>query len=274
MKKLLASIRTSWQSFKERWKRRLKPQLEWMTQKEAMWAARWSSRAHKRLMSVQWTIPPQPEHFDHHIDLNYQWLETRNSLWVERGAFGSLALLGGDLLELACGDGFNARNFYSLRSRRIIACDFDPMAIAAAKLKNQAPNVEFVLADIRSQMPEGMFHNVVWDAAVEHFTPEETDSILRQIKARLMPGGIVSGYTIVEAAGGKHLSHHEYEFRDKADLLRFFSPHFKNVTVFETIYPTRHNLYFWASDGSLPFRSDWPAMIAVGTNVPSAGSNP
>ncbi len=42
------------------------------------------------------------------------------------------------------------------------------------------------------------------------------------------------------------------------DLKRFLTPHFKNVRVFETIYPERHNLYFWASDAVIPFASDWP----------------
>jgi hypothetical protein len=41
------------------------------------------------------------------------------------------------------------------------------------------------------------------------------------------------------------------------DLKRFLSPHFKNVTVFETVYAERHNLYFWASDSVLPFSDHW-----------------
>jgi|YNPMSStandDraft_2_1061718.scaffolds.fasta_scaffold27438_2 SAM-dependent methyltransferase len=241
----------------------VKPVLEQVLQIECWLASRWVSSAHRRLMAVQWGFPPQPEHFDHHIDLFYQWLASRNSLWLERGVFGSLALQGGDVLELACGDGFNARNFYSFRSRRVIACDFDPKAINTARRKNTAPNVEFVLADIRSAMPDGKFENIVWDAAIEHFTPDEIQKILKDIKSRLTSEGILSGYTIVEKSDGtKSLSHHEYEFRSKEDLLRFLTPHFKNVTVFETIYPSRHNLYFWASDGCLPFRSDWPNVIS------------
>src|SRR6476469_812644 len=114
----------------------VKPLLESLTQLEGRVATRWAAQAHRRLMSVQWVLPPQPEHFDHHIDLFYQWLSSRNSFWVERGVFGGLALKGGNVLELACGDGFNARNFYSLRSKKVIACDFDPRAIATAKAKN------------------------------------------------------------------------------------------------------------------------------------------
>lgn len=228
---------------------------------ECALAKHWVSSAHRQLMSVQWGLPPQPEFFDHHIDLFYQWLKSRNSLWLERGVFGSLALKGGGVLELACGDGFNAKFFYSLRSSHIIACDFDPKAIRTAMKKNYAPNIEFVLADIRTNMPEGKFENIIWDAAIEHFTPIEIAHILDGIKTRLQENGILSGYTIVERSGGKSLSHHEYEFKNKEDLLNFLSPHFNNVTVFETIYPTRHNVYFWASDGVLPFNSDWNAMI-------------
>jgi SAM-dependent methyltransferase len=243
----------------------IKPILEQFCQIESRVAGRWVSSAHRRLMAVQWGLAPQPEHFDHHIDLFYHWLASRNSFWLERGVFGSLALRGGDVLELACGDGFNARNFYSLRSRRVIACDFDPKAIETARRKNTAPNVQFALVDIRSAMPTGTFDNIVWDAAIEHFTPVEIQKVLRDIKVRLTSEGVLSGYTIVESPDGrKSLSHHEYEFKNKEDLLRFFSPHFKNVTVFETIYPNRHNLYFWASDRSLPFRSDWRNAISEG----------
>jgi cyclopropane fatty-acyl-phospholipid synthase-like methyltransferase len=192
----------------------------------------------------------------------FQWLETRNSLWLERGVFGSLAIKpNSNLLELACGDGFNARNFYSLRSRHVIAVDFDPNAIATANRRNSAPNVEFRLADIRLEMSEGAFNNIVWDAAIEHFTPEEIENLMNMIKSRLSKDGVLSGYTIVERADGKQsLSHHEYEFKSKYDLLRFFKGHFKHVTVFETIYPGRHNLYFWASNTTIPFDESWDAM--------------
>jgi SAM-dependent methyltransferase len=237
----------------------IKPLLEMAASTEASLAARWAKAAHKRLFRIQWKLPPQPEHFDHHIDLYYQWPDTRNSFWLERGVFGSLALKnGGKLLELACGDGFNARHFYSLRCQEVVACDFDETALATARRKNGAPNLTYVLADIRMAMPAGQFDNIVWDAAIEHFTPEEIDGVLRDICSRLKPTGVLSGYTIVEqSTGEKSLSHHEYEFKSKEDLLRFFTPRFAHVTVFETLHPTRHNLYFWASNGGLPFGANW-----------------
>jgi len=165
------------------------------------------------------------------------------------------------VLELCCGDGFHARNFYSLRSRRIVACDFDPRAIATAASKNAAPNVEFVVSDIRNAMPAGEFGTVIWDAAIERFTPEEIDNILRSIRNRLKPGGIMSCYTFVASDTGLSLPHHEYEFKNKEDLMRVLAPHFANLRVFETISPLRHSLYAWASDGPLPFNDDWPYQL-------------
>jgi SAM-dependent methyltransferase len=239
-----------------------KPLIEPVIELECAIAKYWVSGAHHRLMLIQWGLLPEPEHFDHQIGLYYQWLKTRNSLWLERGVFGSLALKGGNVLELACGDGFNAKNFYSLRSRHITACDFDPKAIKTAKKKNNALNIEFVLADIRNNMPEGKFENIIWDAAIEHFTPLETNQILLNIKTRLVIGGVLSGYTLIEKVDEKTLSHHEQVFKTKEDLMRLLKPHFNNITVFETIYPTRHNLYFWASDETIPFNNDWGNRIS------------
>ena len=248
----------------------LKPILEAWLQMEALVAARWAASAHQRLMLVQWGIPPQPEHFDQQINLYYQWLATRSSYWLERGVFSSLALKGGDVLELCCGDGFNARNFYSLRSRSVIACDFDPQAIRTARRKNQAPNIQYIEADIRINMPQGQFDNVIWDAAIEHFTQEEAYSILEHVKMRLAPGGILSGYTIVRRDDGrKMLSHYEYEFRDKNDLYEALRLHFREVTVFETRYSDRCNLYFWASDHIVPFARAWPHCRSAADQQPS-----
>lgn len=87
----------------------------------------------------------------------------------------------------------------------------------------------------------------------------EIDNILKDIQQVLSSkNGILSGYTIVEKSQGKRqLSQHEYEFKNMEDLYRFFTPYFKNIYVFETIYKERHNLYFYASDGPLPFGAEW-----------------
>jgi len=237
----------------------VKPLIVFLFELESSISKRWASSAHKRLFWAEWIIPTNPEFLDHQIDLHYLWLKTRTSFWLEKGVFGSLALKrGGKVLELCCGDGFLTRNFYSAIAESVIACDFDKNAISTAKRKNSASNITFILSDIRYKMPNGIFDNIVWDAAIEHFTPDEINPIIKNIKERLTgKEGILSGHTIVERAEGKSLEQHEYEFKDMADLQRFLIPYFRNVIVFETIFPQRHNLYFWASDGTIPFSDRW-----------------
>ena len=218
-----------------------------------------ASFSHKVQMKYEWNTPPQPEWYDHFGNQFYDFRVSQNPLWAERGVFGLLAIKqGAEVLELCCGDGYNSFHFYSIRAKSIIAVDFDKNAIPHAKKYNQAKNVKFSLCDIRYDLPEGIFDNVIWDAAIEHFTEAEIGSIMKIIKTRLKLGGFLTGYTIVESpTGEKSLSHHEREFKSKEDLINFFEPHFKNVKVFETIYPVRHNLYFYASDGILPFDKEW-----------------
>jgi SAM-dependent methyltransferase len=233
----------------------LKRCLEALAEIEADLAARWTSSAHQRLLAAQWLLAPRPEHFDHHIDLHHQWLKSRNSMWLERGVISSIALKGGDVLELCCGDGFNARNFYSLRSRRVIGCDLDTDAIATARRKNAAANVEYRVADLRHSMPEGRFDNVIWDfgfTLLDYFSVEELEVIFRQIRQRLGGDGILSGYTLAADAAAQGPA-----LRGIGDLHTLLAPHFEHVTVFESFTPGRHNLYFWASDLAVPFSPGW-----------------
>ncbi len=218
-----------------------------------------SAEMHRVKMSFDWHNEPAPEWFDHFIDQHYQFSDSQNCFWVERGVYGVLTIKkGGRILELCCGDGFNTRHFYAGFAEKIIAVDFDPDAIAHAQRYNAAANIEFMLADVRTQMPDGSFDNIMWDAAIEHFTEEEIATILGGIKNRLTLGGTLSGYTIVEREDGvKSLHQHEREFRSMNDLLGLLKPYFKNVRVFETIHARRHNLYFYASDSTLPFDKGW-----------------
>lgn len=211
--------------------------------------------SHHLQFLVEWAVD-NPEYFDHNIDMYSFWYKTRESFPVERGVFSSFAMTANSqVLDLCCGDGFNSYHFYSLRAMHVIAIDFDREAIRWAQRNYGAPNLIFRLGDIRTDIPGGPFDNIVWDAAVEHFTETEITSIMSRIKEVLTPTGTLSGYTIIEPQnGGKHLHQHEYEFHSKEDLVRFLVPHFKKVHVFETNFPSRTNLYFYATDGTLPFQ--------------------
>lgn len=236
----------------------LVPGLRWLN-KGVRAVAR---RTHQAQFIAEWGAD-NPEYFDHFLDQYFVWPTERNPLPWERGVFSSLALHNDAVvLDLCCGDGFNSHHFYSIRSKSVTGIDFDEEAIRWAKRNFKAPNVDYREGDIRTDIPSGPFTNVVWDAAIEHFTEEEIVAIMSRIKDVLVPQGTLSGYTIVEREDGKKSLHqHEYEFHSREDLARFLTPYFKNVQVFSTTYPSRTNLYFYATDGDLPFDREWSLKV-------------
>lgn len=213
---------------------------------------------HKAQFYLQWAIKPNPEWFDHFLDQYYQWPALRNPLGWERGIYNLLALTPrSNVLELCCGDGFNAYHFYSIRANSITSIDFDPKAIQHAKRNFKADNVTYLCQDIRQGLPKGPFTNVIWDAAIEHFTIEEITDIITQIKKIMPESGVLSGYTIVEREDGASHDDHEYEFKSKQDLHDLLKQFFKYVTVIETVYPDRTNLYFYTSQQPISFLKDF-----------------
>jgi SAM-dependent methyltransferase len=232
--------------------------LRWLN--KGMRAA--TRRTHQVQFLAEWGVD-NPEYFDHFLDQYFLWPTERTSFPWERGVFSSLALAeNATVLDLCCGDGFNSYHFYSLRSESVTAIDFDDEAIRWARRNFKAPNLRYVRGDIRTDIPRGPFTNVVWDAAIEHFTETEISELMSSIRSVLTPDGTLSGYTIIEREDGKKSLHqHEYEFRSREDLARFLTPYFKNVQVFSTTYPTRTNLYFYATDGTIPFDRDWCLTI-------------
>lgn len=224
--------------------------IAWIGEKPAYYS-------NKFLFMAQWFLPPEPKWFDNNINLYYKWLQTKNPFWLERGAYSIIAIKpGAEILEVACGDGFNTKNFYSHASKRVVALDIDEDALNLAKKRNSAPNIEYVLMDVTKSIPEGKFDNVIFDSVIQQLNPEDIHSVMKNLKPHLKAGGIVSGNTqvIEKTKGGTG-------FSKKQDVMKFFSPYFKNVLIFETINPGRHNFYFYASDGVIPFSKNWPNSI-------------
>jgi len=142
---------------------------------------------------------------------------------------------------------------YSIRASVITAVDIDEKAIVFAKKNSDAKNVRFLQADIRTEIPTERFDHVIWDASLEYFTEAEIVALMRTIKERLGPTGILSGFSLVQ----KLSEHHKYAFSSKSDLERFLRPYFAYVRILETFYPERHNLYFYASETPFSFQPDW-----------------
>ena len=225
---------------------------------EAAISAAWARGAFRRLRWSQWSIGGSPPYFDHRINLYYHWPTDGDPGWLERGMMSRLALNGGDVLELTCGNGFNTRHFYASKARRVIACDFDRQAIDSARRVHAGANIEYVVADLRESMPEGRFGNVIWDFGFpisRFFTDEQADRIVANVRARLESDGIFSGYTAVEPGRTRLSTQMRYDFTSADDLRQLLSISFANVRVLQINSPGRCNLYFWASDGALPLQA-------------------
>src|SRR5260370_18304873 len=131
---------------------------------------RLSAFTHFAQFAVQWGIRPTPEWFDHYLDQHWQWSAKNNSLWVERGVFSRLVMKqNSKVLEICCGDGFNARHFYSSRASSIIPIDFDKDAIPHARRYNLVQNISYLQQDIRDGLPTGPFDTMVSNPAIYHF---------------------------------------------------------------------------------------------------------
>ena len=235
------------------------------------WLSRiFAALMHRFLFYSEWFYDA-PHNFDHQIDLYYQWGRKRNPFWLERGIYNVLALQvfeHPNVVELSCGDGFNAYYFYSYYAEKIYACDIDRIAIRKAKKKYRVDNIYYDVLDIRDNLKEmiamqGCVTNVIWDTAMAYFTPNEIHTIIKEIKEALMDSkGILSGHTIQASSDGFY--QHKYEFKDMEDLRSFFSPYFKYVVIFETKSKTgSHNYYFYASDGEIPFIEEWKHWIFI-----------
>lgn len=191
-----------------------------------------------------WDGPPNPEWFNHEFDLAFFW-KWRLPYFFERGIYASEIVRGKDVLDLCCGDGSVSALFVSPLARSVVAVDFDPKAIRFARRRfGHHSNLKFETQDIRDlRLPKEAFDVCLWEAAIEHFTQAEMDSIIGSIKSIVRKGGTLHGHTIKRA---EHESHHdhEYEFETLDELREFLHRYFDDVQVWERPYRERTNFYF------------------------------
>jgi SAM-dependent methyltransferase len=205
---------------------------------------------HKKQMEFVWSRKTEPRWFNHFSDQFYQLRENKNTIWMERGVYNCAVLNeNSKVLEIGCGDGFNAFHFYSLRCKDIVAIDFDESALSFAKKYNSNSKIRYQFCDILKHLPDGKFNNIIWDGSIEQFTEIEIEQIINRIKNRLEEGGILSGYTAQgNSSKSLNLSHNKREFESKMDLYKLLSKFFQNVRVFDTKLNSKVSLYFKASD--------------------------
>ena len=230
--------------------------------KLAQTSRRLAYAAHAFKTFCDWQVPPVPEFNDHFINLFYLMPRLQRTFWLEGAVLCGLGIKpGGRILELCCGTGFYTDVFYSPFAREIVAVDFDLRALQFAREFHSRPNIRYESADIRSGLPPGPFDTVIWDGAIEHFTEAEVGAILDNVRKVSVKDFPLLGYTVAEKEDSPEHPEHEQHFRGLDDLAELLKKSFKNVRVFERTHPTlepnRHNLFFYASDGPLPFDPDW-----------------
>jgi 2-polyprenyl-3-methyl-5-hydroxy-6-metoxy-1,4-benzoquinol methylase len=221
-----------------------------------------SARTHAAQHHLDWTWPPAPEWFDHHVEAHMRDA-THHNISEERGVFTSWVVpTGGRVLDLCCGDGYYSRRYYTHRASEVVGVDFDPNVIDYARSTNGAANIRFEVADARQSLPDGPFDVVAWNGAIEHFTETEVIGILRNIQARLADGGILAGDTPM-SDGAKLLVHHEREYASPSDLLGVLRAVFPHACVWTCESAARTELYFYAADDerAIPFAPSSPRVI-------------
>jgi 2-polyprenyl-3-methyl-5-hydroxy-6-metoxy-1,4-benzoquinol methylase len=211
---------------------------------------------HRLQTEVEWGWPPPPEWFDHHLGTHYAQESQSQTIGEERGVYATLAVpAGGRILDLCCGDGWYAKHFFARKAASVVSVDYDADALAYARRVNAHPAVTYEHRDVRSSLPDGPFDGVVWSGAIEHFTEAETTRILEALRARMRPGAVLAGDTILAARQGVHLVYHAREYSSERDLVDVLSGVFGHACAWRSEHPTRTELYFFASDdrARLPF---------------------
>ncbi len=217
-----------------------------------------SGLSHSLRTFCDFQVPPATLFTDHFINQFFLMSAHKRTWWVEGPAFCGLSIEpGARILELGCGTGYYTEIFFSPFASEIVAVDIDPRAIEFAKRFHQAKNIRYEVLDFRKSLPEGPFNTVIWSPTIVAYTPEEVDAFMTSLRTILAKNARLCGWTAVEAAGpGEGILWHDLQSLG-ARLKKYFA----NVRVFErvhiTIQPPRHELYFYASDGPLPFDTGW-----------------
>jgi len=196
--------------------------------------AHYSSRFRREWL---WTAHP-PHFFSHRIgafDLAFGPAQSGPYPWF-RAFFAAEVIRKDDvLLDIGCGDGFFTARFLAPRCREVDGLDVDIDAIETATRENAASNVRYFLVDAVSEpFPAKRYDVIVWDGALGHFGPKETEKMLRKIEQALAPDGIFCGS---ESLGYEGVDHHQF-FQQMDDLRGLPSRHFPHIWLREVEYQT------------------------------------
>ncbi len=215
---------------------------------------------HHLKLVCDFQVPPATTFTDYAISQNLLMPAFKRTWWLEGPCFCGLGIdPGARILDLGCGTGYYTDLFLAPFASEIVAIDIDPRAIETAQRFHQAKNIRYEVMDFRQALPPGPFDVIFWTPTIHAgYSIAAVDLLMTRLRSIMATNARVVGFTAVESQGpGEDVLWHDLDSLG-ARLKRYFA----NVRVFErehfTIEPPRHNLYFYASDGPLPFDDDWP----------------
>lgn len=219
---------------------------------------------HNLKVLCDFQVPPATLFTDHYVNQFFLMSAFKRTWWVEGPAFCGLAIEPGSrILELGCGTGYYTDVFFSPFASEIVAIDIDPRAIETAQRMHQVKNIRYEVMDFRKTLPEGPFDVVVWTPTIFAYTPDAVHALMLRLREVMATDARLCGFTCIETAQ----SAPDTLWHDLKSLTERLKRYFKNVRAFErahpTIQPPRHELYFYASEGSLPFDPEWPHGVRL-----------
>jgi SAM-dependent methyltransferase len=193
-----------------------------------------------------WRYPPNPEWFDHELDLAFfpTWKKPH---FFEKGVyFQEILKPEMRVLELCCGDASTAALFMAPMAKEILAVDLDPTAIAAARTKyGKTSNLSLEVMDICElpQFPQ-KFDLIAWDGAIAPIPTEKLGSVFKGIRSNLAPGGILAGSTLAKRRGEPSHQGYDFKFEQLGELETLLKREFNSVKVWERKHQDRTSFYF------------------------------
>ncbi|MGE3550307.1 MAG: methyltransferase domain-containing protein [Geobacter sp.] len=197
------------------------------------------------LFNCQWG-GRESEWFDHRLHLldPEKWF---SDFWTA-SADNIIGVLPqhGKMLNLCSGDGFYDYYFYRKRVAEIIAVELDDEPYRHALRLHSAPNIRYLKDNVLTyQPPESYFDVVTIRGAIEHFSRQDQQVIMRKAHAALKPGGWFCGDTPARRQDNrKHLSHHVCEWADEREMRQELGHHFKHIET-STLASDLVTTLFW-----------------------------